>query len=243
MESASQLGDDPVQPILTECANQAFHATGTAWIFEQRAKRLGRQLNLLTYLSFLVPLLVGGLVVGYGANAALLPYTVSIGAGLGILLSLVSAWSVVFKWVDSQAYANESMAANRRLARRYTDLIQVGASSHTGLKIQYDLLRLEDQLREELDNRQSIRDAEDRAAMRAALRQTQRDCAACKQVPTSLKASNCDVCGDFWRTPLGIVGRFHFGKGKQHDTEEQPRNRRVVGANGSREAGGPGRDQ
>ncbi|MDR3625278.1 MAG: hypothetical protein P4L45_00510, partial [Ignavibacteriaceae bacterium] len=64
-------------------------------------------------------------------------------------------------------------------------------------EISYRLLKIENDFRIDRDNQQYITEKEKRMGMRAGLRQFKRACAACKQVPVSLKSTNCDVCGNF----------------------------------------------
>lgn len=196
------------QAILRECRDAALHTFGTAWIFEQRARQLRNRLNLLNFLGMLGPVTAGGIALAYGADSRLLSVTIALAATSGACLSVVSVLSLVFGWVEAQAYANESLVANHRLSERYLDLVHRPPPTSVELYRQFDLLQLENRLREESDNRQGVTSAEDRAGLRAALRQMQQTCVGCNVTPTSMDPAECAICGNFGVVPLiGIVNR------------------------------------
>lgn len=186
------------------CWPKAIHCLATAWIFEQKAARLRNYLNILTYVSFLVPVLIGGLVLAYGGDLRGLPQVVAIGAAVLIVQSVISAWAVVAGWVDAQNYATESATDNVQLARRYQELGDNGPSDVQELRLQYQLLNADNRCREDQDYKRRVRDAENRAGHRYALWQLERTCIGCHQQPRSLRPSSCDVCGNFRVTPIGI---------------------------------------
>ena len=105
-------------------------------------------------------------------------------------------WSLVQRWDDNFAYALESMSANRSFYEQFKEL----ASETRGQEeanLRYQLLQRESQARSKEDEKQGFTDNEKRMGMCARLRQLQRECAACHQVPTSMTPTNCNVCGNF----------------------------------------------
>ena len=108
-----------------ECWNEAFHAFGTAWIFEKRAFRLRRRLRILTFLGITVPLALGCTVASFGLKFRYLGLIIFLAAILGIIQLVGSAWALLAKWEDEYAYSLESTAANYRLSAKYTELGEI----------------------------------------------------------------------------------------------------------------------
>lgn len=181
----------------SQCWNNALHSFGTAYIFERRASHFRLRLRLLSFLGIIVPLLVGYIVITYGTRFKYIDAILIIGAILGLVQLVASSWALVAKWDDEYAYAQESTNANYDLSYRYQALAQNPPIKLDDFRIRLDLLDAARRCRSDLDYRHSITDAEKRKGMRAALRNYQRACATCKEVPTSMKPTKCDTCGNF----------------------------------------------
>lgn len=183
--------------IRQECWNQALRCFGTAYVFEQRANRLRRNLRLLTFLGIAVPLSIGSIILSFGANISILPY-ILVGAGLLSCAQLIgSAWSLSAKWDDGLAYAIRSNSTNKNLALRYRDLGTTPPQDAHTLDLQYQLLQSEYRRQSDDDETKGVTESEKRMAMRAGLREFRRSCNTCGIIPTSMIASNCDTCGQF----------------------------------------------
>ncbi|MGW4461230.1 mobilome CxxCx(11)CxxC protein [Micromonospora sp. NPDC004704] len=180
-----------------EIWDRALHAHATAFIFEQRARRLKRRLRWLTFVAQIVPVVVGGLALAYGAGFPLLGAAVAIGAAVGLLQLIVSTWSVVSGWVESYGYASTSLVDNQRLARDFKQLGEDTTSATESIRHRADILRAIDDARQAQDYGQDISNEEKRIGMRAALRERQAKCAGCQHVPTDMNSTKCGVCGDF----------------------------------------------
>src|SRR5215213_3709032 len=102
-----------------ECWKLALEAFGTKYIFEKRAAKLRRQLNLLTFFGIAVPATVGAIVLSFSAVPSLLPYVLTLAGILGVAQVVVTVWSVVYKWQDELVYASESINANDRLSSSF----------------------------------------------------------------------------------------------------------------------------
>jgi mobilome CxxCx(11)CxxC protein len=180
-----------------DCADSALKCFGTAYIFERRAAPIRRKLQWLAFLGIAAPAALGAVVGTFKLNETALAVAITFAGVIGIAQLIISIWSLVAKWDVSLAYDVESKSANYRMAGEYAKLAKTQTISAEEFDMQFRLLETEARLRTELDQRQDITDKEKRMGMRAALRQYQRVCAGCKQVPVSLDSTACPVCGKF----------------------------------------------
>jgi len=179
------------------CLDNALYAFGTAYIFEKRASKYKRIFNILTFLGIVVPASFGGLVLSFGTDFRFKEIIILIISILGLLQLVLSIWSLVAKWDDSLAYAQESLSANYRLSANFKELAENPPDNLKDFEISYRFLKVENDSRNDRDNQQLVSGKEKRMGMRAGLRQFKRVCAVCHQVPVSLKPSDCEVCGNF----------------------------------------------
>jgi mobilome CxxCx(11)CxxC protein len=180
-----------------DCWTQALYAFGTAAIFEQRSRILGRKLRVLDFLGIGVPLAVGGVVTSFSLASQHLELAVLIAGIVSVPQLILTAWSLVSRWEDSYAYALESMADNYRFAQKYESLGRNPPNNLREFQFRRELLNAESSYRDSLDYKQGLSDKEKRRGMQVALRQYQRPCAGCGEVPKSLKPTDCSVCGQF----------------------------------------------
>lgn len=185
---------DQQRSLRSKCWDLAIHAFGTAWIFEKRARKLRWKLKILSFLGIAVPVVIGGIVLSFGTNPRILPALLWVAGVLGVAQLTGSVWSLVARWDDSLAYALESVTANYRLSRRFESL---GEQPPADLEVEFRVLDAENQARKDLDFRQDLTPKEKRAGLRAGLRQFQRACVGCNEVPTSMSPTDCEVCGNF----------------------------------------------
>jgi mobilome CxxCx(11)CxxC protein len=147
---------------------------------------------MITYLGILVPLLVGGMALSF--DTKWLAFVVVPAGILSCFQLALSAWSLVAKWDDKHAYSLSSVKAQTRLFNSWDGLAKRPPSD---LDARVRELDTEDQRQEQSDLTQNIQPEEKRYAMRAALYHFGSACVRCKQVPSSMKSSNCDTCGNF----------------------------------------------
>jgi len=178
-----------------KCWDAALHAYGTGYIFQKRARRLKRQNDLLTWVGFAVPLLVGALVGVFGHSKHWNVVLVT-AAVIGAVQIAISLWSIIKGWADGLSYSVASAATNESLATRFAALGEEPPGL-AALKAQYEKLSIEDAARRERDNEKGVTEKERRMGMRAALRKHRRACPACQKAPTTMKSSDCGVCGQF----------------------------------------------
>lgn len=183
--------------ILSECWDKALYALATARVFSLRAQQKDIWLKINTCLGILLPSFVGGVVLTYGEAAKNLPLIIFIAGLLGILQLMLSVISVALAWQESKNYYIESSISNRNLYESFKNIAQFPSNDDKILKEDYDKLEVQERLRNDFDDKYPFSLKEERKGMRYALRHFKRECASCKTVPTSMKASNCDTCGNF----------------------------------------------
>ncbi|QRV32403.1 hypothetical protein I6J39_34070 (plasmid) [Streptomyces californicus] len=180
-----------------ECWDAALHAHGTAHIFQKRAVALRRKNDMLSYVGFAVPLVIGALAGTFG-QADLWVVVITVGSVITAVQLVVSLWSVIKQWPGELAFASASTTANESLAMRFAGLGANPPSTLKELRTQFEKLQVEDSGRRHMDNDKGVTEKERRRGMRHALRKYQRACAACQQVPTSMETtSTCGVCSQF----------------------------------------------
>lgn len=180
-----------------ECWNQALYAFGTAYLFERRLSNVRRKVRTLTFLRIAIPVAIGGIVVAFFSVAALRPYLVTlilIGSLLATFFLVITLWSLIANWNDTISFSAASAAENRRLASRYEALAK---SPPTDFDAQLNVLTIENARRQEADIQREISDAEMRMITRAGLRQYQRACVKCTEIPHDMNPTDCPVCGRF----------------------------------------------
>jgi mobilome CxxCx(11)CxxC protein len=193
---AGRQDDAQANALRSRCWDDAFHATATAYIFQRRARRLGKLVQVITYVGFAVPMLVGLLVLGY-TQLKSLPVIAGTAAGIGIAQAVLSLWAIVGGWVVGGSYAAASASANEVLAGKFATLASSPPSDFREFRQEYELAKVESRARDEQDLQQGVTEAELRRGMRAALRKYRKGCAACNKVPVDMKATDCPVCGKF----------------------------------------------
>lgn len=191
--------EDEKEKFRSSCWDEAVHCFGTAQIFGDRAAWYRRWLRLLTLLGITVPVVVGGVVLSFGVGNKSMPYILGTAGVLGLVQLVGSVLSLVYKWDDELAYSTEAAADNGRLADTFGNLAEHPPNKQGELKARYDILRTESRIRSEQDGKRIVSGEEKRKGMRAALRQYRRVCVQCEQVPASMEASDCAVCGRFGR--------------------------------------------
>lgn len=134
--------------------------------------------------------------MSFGANSKLTVAFLSLASILGLVQLVGSIWSLTYRWDDDFGYAMESLSANRAFFERFKTLAEHPPKVEEA-NYRYDILQAESQARSFADEKQGITEPEKRYGMRAALRQLQRKCVGCDQIPSSMRSSECDVCGNF----------------------------------------------
>lgn len=179
---------------IEECWDKAFYAYGTTQIFENRANSLRKKMRVTTFFGLAVPLLFGSVALSFGTQSLwlnlLLPITGLVVAGQLIM----SLWGLIEKWDDEYGYSLVSMKANTNLWHRWE---KIAKNQPHDFKSVFENLSEMDHTQEIEDRQRGITEKEKRFAMRASLFHFKRTCATCNLLPTSMKPTNCDTCGNY----------------------------------------------
>lgn len=186
-----------------KCWDEALQTFGTAYIFEDRARRLRPWLRVQNLLGIGVPALVGGILLTFGDEGWYVQVIFVVGGILLLAELVLSVVAVVMNWEERLYYALDSATANYHLSDELRKLARDPPSSPDKFRCEVEKLQAASQERQRLDYRQYVSDANKRKGMRAALREFERDCSGCGEVPSSMEPTECNVCGQFTmrRTP------------------------------------------
>jgi mobilome CxxCx(11)CxxC protein len=187
-------------PKFAECSRRYVYAFATAIIFQKRARKYRRLVQVLTFFGMAIPGVVGGIVLASLLHANLLEGLIFIAGALGVVQLVFSIWSVVANWPENLEYSATAGAANIHLSNKLKALADQAASPPADFDVMYTELIAMDEAQNDLDNRRDITDAEKMYGHRAALRQFSLKCTACGEVPVSMKMAffswnRCPVCG------------------------------------------------
>jgi mobilome CxxCx(11)CxxC protein len=187
-----------IERIKGESWDKAFHAYGTARIFEKRASRLGFKLRVLEFLGIAVPVTIGSTVLSLNVRQfeMFAPWLIWISTAITTIQLIGSIWALVSGWNNSYAFALEAQKRNARFRSRWERLTKAEQSENE-LKAEFDQLSaLEDETGEQ-DLTQGITEKEKHFGMHESLFRYERPCAKCGIVPKTHKPSKCDCCGNY----------------------------------------------
>jgi mobilome CxxCx(11)CxxC protein len=185
------------QLLRNDCDSKKFHTFGYAKIFAKRANTYGGILSFLTKIGFILPAVIGAVVLGYGIDYPALKIFVYLAIPLTVIQFVFSLWATLSGWNEVYAYALEASSHYNTLNSKYKNLAVFSAISLEDLKTRYDQLELEFDFRTQQDAKQNIKDWERRFGMRTSLREYQNKCVGCEITPRNHKSTDCDVCGQF----------------------------------------------
>jgi len=181
----------------TEAWNDSFHTFGKGYIFDKRAEKFSKNINLLKVFGIVTPIAVGATAIGYGHDAEILKSLIAFAIPILIIQLVFSVFTVIFRWDKELAYAYEASQDYNNLSSSFKKLGNLPPSEYENLEKSLDVLKTRYQARSEQDAKHSIREWELRKGMRYALRQFRRECVACKIIPESMESTDCNVCGKF----------------------------------------------
>jgi mobilome CxxCx(11)CxxC protein len=183
--------------ILVDVWNKSLHGYGTSYAYELRYVKYRKLIRILTFSGLVVPVALGAIYAGYSTDKIVLGWALSICAFITVVQAVYSLLSLTNSWSDSFASSSESKSANFDLFREFEDLAKRPPTADNDLVTKYSILTAIERAREQQDSKNPLSEAEQRRGMRWALRYFRRACVTCNVVPTSMKPSNCDTCGNF----------------------------------------------
>ena len=181
----------------TDSIDNSFDCYGMCYIFNKRAERYGRWINLLKVFGILTPALVGITAISWGSDNKYLPYCISIAIFIMVIQFAFSILAIIYKWDDELSYAFEASQSYSELQDRFRKLGKIPPDKYSELREDFDLLNTEYRLRDQQDSKHNVKEWELRMGMRWALREFSRPCRGCNLTPTSMKSNDCPVCGKF----------------------------------------------
>ncbi|MFZ2285082.1 MAG: mobilome CxxCx(11)CxxC protein [Lutibacter sp.] len=178
-------------------SDKSFHSFGYSHIFEKRIKWYLKYINALKFFGIIVPLTIGAIALGYGANNNILIYAIVIGTPIIILQLIISTLSIVYKWDDELAYSFEATNDYNILYDEFQKLYNFPTQSSSDLENKFEVLIAKLNSREQQNSRHKITEKELRTGIRYSLREHKKECSGCNQIPTDMTPTKCGVCGNF----------------------------------------------
>ncbi|MBK7142038.1 MAG: hypothetical protein IPH75_08160 [bacterium] len=178
----------------------ALYCYGTAYIFECRIRPLEVAINLLTFTGFLGPMIAGVTVTSVSTSGQVAGWVILViwfAVALSAIHVLLSLWALVQEWLNQLAFYKSSMVENYQLSSELEDLAKNTLLSDIDWRNRAAILDERGKYRQKEDLHQNITEDERRMGMRYALRKFKRACSGCGKIPTSIVASDCDICGSF----------------------------------------------
>jgi mobilome CxxCx(11)CxxC protein len=188
-----QIQLDSITLLQNEALQKAAHSFGHAYTFNNRARFYAFWLNLIKLFGILLPAIAGLTYTQFGKINALdyLLWAVS------LALFILSTLAFAFKWDDELAYCYEASQNYNTLFEEFKKLWLFPEEDLSVLDRKYTLLNANYGFRQQQDAKHDITEKERRKAMRWQLREFQLICVGCNEVPQSMEATNCPVCGKF----------------------------------------------
>lgn len=192
-----ETNEEKFNKLRTICWNNATSTFGNAYIFDKKAQRYGFFTNFLKVFGIIVPVTVGATALGYGLNSDILKGIITLAIPLSILQLIFSVFAVVQKWDDELAYAYEASQDLSLLSDSFRKLGNLPPENYKDLDDKFEILNTRYKARNQQNSKHNLKEWELRMGMRYALREFQRPCVGCKEIPISMKSTKCDICGNF----------------------------------------------
>ena len=179
----------------SECWDKAMQAFGTSYIYQKRTKRLNFWLTWSKTTGFVLPVLLGGMVANYYEHKDIMDFSLLVVTPVAVAQLVFSA-ILTAQNVDANLTKYISLSTkNLMLSVDFKELGNYPPSTVEDLRTKFTTLveRERSLTEDDID----LTDKENRKGMRYGLREFQRPCAGCKNVPSSMSGTKCDVCGNF----------------------------------------------
>jgi mobilome CxxCx(11)CxxC protein len=189
-----------VDQIRKDCWGFIFHTYGTIRLFEKRAKHLQTGRTWITFLGVVVPVVVGGVVLGFGADMTskdVFKYLLYSAGSVGLIQLILSTWSIVSRWDEKYEYAMKSVVENTKLYNDWDDYRKRQIVDNAESEQKFNDIKSRTDQQEFRDISQNISDKEKRFATRSALFYFKQQCHVCNEVPKDMKPGKCSGCGNF----------------------------------------------
>lgn len=179
-----------------EAWENSFQTYAVAYIMSERARMLEYLRRMLTFITFLSPIIVGAVALGYGQHDKTLEYALIAFIPLAIIQVVLGLWAQIARWDDKYGYYIESSIANTTLSDEFKSCAKIPANDNDKLERQISILNAKYGERGNQDKKYHFSTKERNRGMRYALIKFQRICAGCKVKPTSMVKTECKICGN-----------------------------------------------
>lgn len=177
--------------------DKALSEAGMGHVFRDRATDLSKSVRTTKVLGVLVPMIPGAIVLSYEVDGIAVQVSKWVFSVLSVFLAYRFGRSLALGHDDKLNYYYESASHHSSLAEAYTRVAQDDSLSEEDIRVRLADLNGEQRVRDQQDDKHNITAKDERKAMRYGLRQFGRKCEGCKEVPTSLSPSNCNICGNY----------------------------------------------
>lgn len=190
------MKDDREEKLRGEAWENSFQTYALSYVMSEKAKSLGKKRRWLTFLTFLSPLVVGAVALGYGQNDKNLEYALMAFIPLAIFQVVLGLWSLVAKWDDDFSYFVESSIANLNLSDEFKECAKIPQSTVEELEKKISILNAKYSERGVQDKKVELSTKDRNRGMRYALIKYQWPCAGCKEKAISMIKTECKICGN-----------------------------------------------
>jgi mobilome CxxCx(11)CxxC protein len=189
--------DEKYDKLRIECWEKSYHSFGKEYLFDKRSQLFSKRINLLKVFGIVIPAGIGSVVLGYELPNDIYTLIKGIAAFLLIIQFIFSIFAIVFKWDDELAYSYEAAQDYVYLYDVFNKLAKFPPPEFSELEKKFDIINTQYKRREQQDNKHDIKESELRKGMRYSLREHKIACYGCKEIPLSMKSTDCDICGKF----------------------------------------------
>lgn len=190
------MNDDREEKLREEAWENSFQTYALSYIMTEKAKTLGQRRKWVTFFSFLSPVVVGSVALGYGVNDETLEYTLMIFIPLAIFQVVLGLLSLVSKWDEDFSYYVESSIANTILSDEYKNCAKIPQKNLEDLEKRIIVLNAKYSERGVQDKKVQLTNKDRNRGMRYALIKYQWPCAGCKEKAVSMIKTKCKICGN-----------------------------------------------
>ncbi|WP_394992674.1 mobilome CxxCx(11)CxxC protein [Emticicia sp.] len=189
------MGEDLQKKIRTDCWDKALDSFGYSYIYSKKIESLSKLLRWTKVLGILIPVLLGALLTSYISNKELLDLAIYITTPIAIAQLILSTYLTIIG-ADERANSYSIKSAEYSLLNsEFEYLAKFPPADDIIFQNKYEVLLERERGISKTNN--EVSDKELRMGMRFGLRNYRRACAGCQKTPTSMIATDCDVCGNF----------------------------------------------
>ncbi|QIP16843.1 hypothetical protein G8759_31480 [Spirosoma aureum] len=187
--------EDLTSKIRIDCWNNALDCLGFSYIYSKKISKIEVWLRWSKALGLIIPVALGGMVSTYYTNKEIMDWALLIASPIAIAQLIVSSYLIAVG-SDEKLTSYMGKSAEYSLLRgEFEQLAKYPIANSDEYKHKFEILS--ERASGIGKGNYEVTDPEKRMGMRYGLREFNRECVQCKTVPYSMKATECDVCGNF----------------------------------------------